>query len=63
MKVPICDIVLMNPPFPPGGGAEDPDTRVTRFVNRGFEGLRDEGILVAIVAEAVVNGEVRAQRC
>jgi len=48
----------MNPPFP---ADNDPKTRVSRFVNRGFEGLKDGGTLVAIVPDGVLHGDtVRA---
>ena len=54
--------MLTNPPFPPKG-KPDPSTFVTRFVDRGFEALKDGGILVAVVSESVVSGDtVRPQR-
>jgi 16S rRNA G1207 methylase RsmC len=46
------DKVLMNPPF-------GTDTPVHKFLDRGLEGLRDGGRLLAVVPDSVLFDKVR----
>jgi 16S rRNA G1207 methylase RsmC len=45
-----ADVVLMNPPF----GAS-----LFKFLDRGLEGLKDGGRLVAVVKDTFLCGDVR----
>ena len=46
------DKVLVNPPF-------GTDTPVHMFLDRGLEGLRDGGLLLAVVPDSVLFDKVR----